>query len=685
MAKMFSSLRLATLRSHKKARPGSVATTASAESARNEENPNSSGFFGPGFSALDEATETGCTTPTSVTSKVAQVRVEREGGSLGVTLRGGVGRALLVTAVKPEGPAAKEGRVRAGDRLLAVDDAELRGLTLAEAQRALRRSSEAPLASLTIEYDVANMEEIRAATAGPLLVQLERAASGELGLTVRETPSGVYIESLRPASTADRCGALQPGDRLLAVDEAPVQDAVGAARLLRSSSDNCRIARLQILPRPPSASSRTIKRRAQPQKPKNSLYIKETLTVLLRPDHRGLGIALKQTEDRLDYVVDLLEPGGPAERSGVLLPGDRVIAVNRRTLRELQPAEVGMLLETAQVELVVEYNVGGAVVPSSGVFTVRVARPLGGQPDLGLTVNEELQISEVRRGSLAYRTGSLSPGDRLLAIDSQKLDPGDLRQAAQLLHRPGSSVVALTVRKPDLDASAREASVSGDSPGQPMQYSSSLGNSGVGSVSGLRSARESLPSVDSAVDSWGEMADVSGPEIMRLWETASIDSGQLDLPMPPYPYPSQSLVHSSLASNSSSPRPACGCSPQDNRSPQPAQSPQPPPPPPSAHGLPLHQQQIVHVSLHKDPVYEDFGFSVSDGLYERGVYINRLRPGGPCDGLLRPYDRILRVNESSTEDCDCCLAVPLIAAAGARLELTVARPLTPAESLAKLF
>lgn len=96
-----------------------------------------------------------------------------------------------------------------------------------------------------------------------------------------------------------------------------------------------------------------------------------------------------------------------------------------------------------------EYKVGGAVVPSSGVFTVRVARPLGGQPDLGLTVNEDLTISEVRRGSLSYRTGSLTPGDRLLAIDGQKLDSGDLRQAAQLLHRPGSSVVSLTVRKPD--------------------------------------------------------------------------------------------------------------------------------------------------------------------------------------------------------------------------------------------
>lgn len=98
---------------------------------------------------------------------------------------------------------------------------------------------------------------------------------------------------------------------------------------------------------------------------------------------------------------------------------------------------------------------------------------------------------------------------------------------------------------------------------------------------------------------------------------------------------------------------------------------------PGRNGTDTRSQQIVHVSLHKDPVYEDFGFSVSDGLYERGVYINRLRPGGPCDGILRPFDRILRVNEASTEDCDCCLAVPLIAAAGPRLDLTVARPLSP--------
>lgn len=53
----------------------------------------------------------------------------------------------------------------------------------------------------------------------------------------------------------------------------------------------------------------------------------------------------------------------------------------------------------------------------------------------------------------------------------------------------------------------------------------------------------------------------------------------------------------------------------------------------------------------KDSVYEDFGFSVSDGLYERGIYINRVRKGGPADisGQLQAFDRILQVCRSYTQ------------------------------------
>lgn len=50
------------------------------------------------------------------------------------------------------------------------------------------------------------------------------------------------------------------------------------------------------------------------------------------------------------------------------------------------------------------------------------------------------------------------------------------------------------------------------------------------------------------------------------------------------------------------------------------------------------------MTLHKDPESEDFGFSLSDGLLEKGVYVNMVRPDGPADQCgLKPYDRVLQV------------------------------------------
>lgn len=46
----------------------------------------------------------------------------------------------------------------------------------------------------------------------------------------------------------------------------------------------------------------------------------------------------------------------------------------------------------------------------------------------------------------------------------------------------------------------------------------------------------------------------------------------------------------------------------------------------------------------KDPESDDFGFSVSDGFLEKGVYVNMIRADGPADRAgLRPFDRILQV------------------------------------------
>lgn len=52
------------------------------------------------------------------------------------------------------------------------------------------------------------------------------------------------------------------------------------------------------------------------------------------------------------------------------------------------------------------------------------------------------------------------------------------------------------------------------------------------------------------------------------------------------------------------------------------------------------------MTLHKDPVRNDFGFSVSDGLLEKGVYVHTVRIDGPAQlGGLQPFDRLLQVTQ----------------------------------------
>lgn len=68
-------------------------------------------------------------------------------------------------------------------------------------------------------------------------------------------------------------------------------------------------------------------------------------------------------------------------------------------------------------------------------------------------------------------------------------------------------------------------------------------------------------------------------------------------------------------------------------------------PPATSNGAPPIPLEIHRITLYKDLMYNDFGFSVSDGVQEKGVYINKIRAGGPADrsGNVRPYDRILQV------------------------------------------
>jgi C-terminal processing protease CtpA/Prc len=63
-------------------------------------------------------------------------------------------------------------------------------------------------------------------------------------------------------------------------------------------------------------------------------------------------------------------------------------------------------------------------------------------------LGEPLLISDIRRGSVAHRTGTLQPGDKLLAIDSLRLDQCSLEDTQQIL-QDSSDIVTLRIQKDD--------------------------------------------------------------------------------------------------------------------------------------------------------------------------------------------------------------------------------------------
>lgn len=54
--------------------------------------------------------------------------------------------------------------------------------------------------------------------------------------------------------------------------------------------------------------------------------------------------------------------------------------------------------------------------------------------------------------------------------------------------------------------------------------------------------------------------------------------------------------------------------------------------------------QLHRILVEKTNAAADFGFSLSDGMYEKGVFISAVRPRTAAEQSgLRPYDRILQV------------------------------------------
>ncbi|XP_051509429.1 glutamate receptor-interacting protein 2a isoform X3 [Myxocyprinus asiaticus] len=513
--------------------------------------------------------------PGNVISKTIEVCLEKEGNSFGFVLRGGFhedwqkARPLVVTYVRPGGPADRDGTLRAGDRVLSVNGVALNRQKHADALTLIMQSSQE--AFFLIEYDITVMDSVQKSS-GPLQVEIAHSAGSVLGISLTTTlyrnKQVITIQKIKPASVADRCGALHVGDILLAIDGMSTEHCslMEAQQLLSNSSE---LTKLEILPSqhsvydtvrvqrssqrqwdssenytsapppfqktplawsqttPTPSHSRSVtsgistntsgfhsynsgtqssypntypsntlpsnpssprctvtKRRHRRKDHKSSLSLAsstvgaggqvvhiETSEVVLRGDPlTGLGLQLQggvfATEPlSAPACVRFIEPDTPAERCGVLQVGDRLLSINGISTEDGTLEEANQLLRDAalanKVILEVEFDVAESVIPSSGTFQVKLPKRRG--VELGITISaskkpgKPLIISEIQRGSIAHRIGTLEPGDRLMAIDNVRLDNCGMEEAMMVLQQ-AEGMVKLRIQKDEDNLDELESS-----------------------------------------------------------------------------------------------------------------------------------------------------------------------------------------------------------------------------------
>ncbi|XP_066848791.1 glutamate receptor-interacting protein 1 isoform X13 [Anser cygnoides] len=467
--------------------------------------------------------------------RTVEVTLHKEGNTFGFVIRGGAhddrnkSRPVVITCVRPGGPADREGTIKPGDRLLSVDGIRLLGTTHAEAMSILKQCGQE--ATLLVEYDVSVMESVATAS-GPLLVEVAKTPGAALGVALSTSmccnKQVIVIDKIKSASIADRCGALHVGDHILSIDGTSMEycTLAEATQFLANAADN---VKLEILPHhqtrlalkgpehaalvsssfsPTSMSAYSLsslnmgtlprslystsprgtmmRRRMKKKDFKSSLSLAsstvglagqvvhtETTEVVLTADPIvGFGIQLQGSVFATETLsspplISYIESDSPAERCGVLQIGDRIVAINGIPTEDSTFDEANQLLRdssiTNKVTLEIEFDVAESVIPSSGTFHVKL--PKKHNVELGITISspssrkpgDPLVISDIKKGSVAHRTGTLELGDKLLAIDNIRLDNCSMEDAVQILQHC-EDLVKLKIRKDEDNSDEQESS-----------------------------------------------------------------------------------------------------------------------------------------------------------------------------------------------------------------------------------
>uniref|UniRef100_H3A4C0 Glutamate receptor interacting protein 2 n=1 Tax=Latimeria chalumnae TaxID=7897 RepID=H3A4C0_LATCH len=590
----------------------------------------------------------------------------------GLQLQGGIfatetlSSPPLIRFIEPDSPAERILCVclSLGRRSFADRSLEQKERYSEEAEKLLK------FTSVTLGHDCKSLPsflESVVPSSGTFHVKLPKRRGVELGITIssasRKPGEPLIISDIKKGSTAHRTGTLEPGDKLLVIDNIRLDNCSmeDAVQILQQCED---LVKLKI-------------RKDEDNSDEQEITGAIIYTVELKRYGGPLGITISGTEEPFDpIIISGLTKRGLAERTGAIHIGDRILAINNVSLKGKPLSEAIHLLQMAGETVTLKIK-----KQADRKFSLSFMKKSGGLNELSDPEDELPDSQKTSKLSEVYSTTIPSVDSALESWDGSGIDAGYGSQGTY-----PHQAVSITLH-PHEWRNSRQRNTSSPASRNKNYY-----------VDGGFSEEDwdkpptgylhchdgtDLDQEDTFWRVFGEALEdletCGQSEILREIEASIMSGSALSLGLEGAKLHMESMGQPGLGpARREGPR-ACGEG-QSKWSRAVAGK---------SNGQNWEQKKMkeeiqeimspttleLHkVTIPKDEGTDDFGFSVSDGLLEKGVYVNMIRPGGPADcGGLKPYDRILQVNHVRTRDFDCCLAVPLIADAEDKLELVISR------------
>ncbi|XP_013919730.1 PREDICTED: disks large homolog 3 isoform X1 [Thamnophis sirtalis] len=339
--------------------------------------------------------------------KYEEIVLERGNSGLGFSIAGGTDNphipddpGIFITKIIPGGAAAMDGRLGVNDCVLRVNEVDVSEVVHSKAVEALKEAG--PVVRLLVRRRQPPPETIMEVNLMKGPKGLGFSIAGGIGNQHIPGDNSIYITKIIEGGAAQKDGRLQIGDRLLAVNNTNLQEVrhEEAVAALKNTSDMVYLkvakpgsSHMNELYAPPDYASTFSaladnhishnpglgylggmeSKPAYPAPPQvtparyspvprhligEEDFTREPRKISLHKGTSGLGFNIVGGEDGEGIFVSFILAGGPADLSGELRRGDRILSVNGVNLRNATHEQAAAALKRAgqTVTIVAQYR-----------------------------------------------------------------------------------------------------------------------------------------------------------------------------------------------------------------------------------------------------------------------------------------------------------------------------------------